>query len=215
MLLARGASRAREMAIRVAIGAGRARLLRQLMAESTLLALAGGLAGALAAIWVMQMPLPLPLPLEIDFSIDWRVLTFAVGLSLVTGIVFGLLPALDASRPSLVPALKGDTPSGKHARWFSPRSLLVVTQVAVSTVLVVAAVLLARSVTQAMRTDAGFETDGLVFATFAPTMIGYGDEEGFRFYQRAAERLREVPGITGVSLATRLPFAINYHFSEF
>ena len=215
MLLARGAARSREMAIRVAIGAGRGRLVRQLLAENVLLSLAGGAAGALAAVWVTQLPLPLPIPVDLDLSIDMRVLVFAAGLSLATGIIFGLLPALDASRPSLVPALKGDAPSGRRARWFSLRSLLVVTQVAVSTVLVVGAALLARSVNAASLTDIGFETDGLVYASFAPTMVGYGPEEGLQFYQRAADRLRTVPGVTGVAIASRLPFAINYHSSDF
>lgn len=215
MLLARGAARSREMAIRVAIGAGRARLVRQLLAENVLLSLAGGVLGAVLAIWATRMPLPLPLPIALDVPIDARVLLFAFGLSLATGLVFGLIPALDASRPSLVPALKGDAPGGRRARRLSLRSLLVVTQVAVSTVLVVAAALLARSVSAARVTDIGFETNGLAYATFAPTMVGYGDEEGLQFYRRAAGRLREVPGITGVTLAERLPFSINYQFSEF
>ena len=215
MLLARGAARSREMAIRVAIGAARGRLVRQLLAENVLLSLAGGLVGALLAVWATQLPLPLPLPIDLDVPIDMRVMLFAFALSLATGIVFGLVPALDASRPSLVPALKGDAPGGKRARRFSLRSLLVVTQVAVSTVLVVAAVLLARSLSAARVTDIGIDTRGLAYATFAPTMIGYGDEEGLQFYRRAAERLRSVPGITGVTLAERLPFSINYQFSEF
>jgi predicted permease len=215
MLLARGAARSREMAIRVAVGAARGRLVRQLLAENILLSLAGGLLGAALAIWATRLPLPLPLPLDLDMPIDTRVLLFAVGLSLATGIIFGLVPALEASRPSLVPALKGDAPSGRHARRFSLRSLLVVTQVAVSTVLVVAAALLARSVASARALDVGFDTRGLASATFAPTMVGYEDEAALRFYHRAAERLREVPGITGVALAERLPFSINFQFSEF
>jgi predicted permease len=215
MLLARGAARSREMAIRVAIGAARGRLVRQLLAENVLLSLAGGAAGALLAFWATRLPLPLPLPIDLDVPIDTRVMLFAFGLSLATGLVFGLVPALDASRPSLVPALKGDAPGGKRARRLSLRSLLVVTQVAVSTVLVVAAALLARSVSAARVTDIGIDTRGLAYATFAPTMIGYGDEEGLQFFRRAADRLRSAPGITGVTLAERLPFSINYQFSEF
>ncbi|MDQ3171658.1 MAG: ABC transporter permease [Acidobacteriota bacterium] len=215
MLLARGAARSREMAIRVAIGAARGRLVRQLLAENVMLSLAGGAVGAILAVWATRLPLPLPLPIDLDVPVDMRVMLFAFGLSLATGIVFGLVPALEASRPSLVPALKGDTPSGRRARRFSLRSLLVVTQVAVSTVLVVAAALLARSVSAARVTDIGIDTRSLAYATFAPTMIGYGDEEGLQFFRRAAERLRSVPGITGVTLAERLPFSINYQFSEF
>ncbi|HUF24644.1 MAG TPA: ABC transporter permease [Vicinamibacterales bacterium] len=215
MLLARGAARSREMAVRAAIGAGRGRLARQLLAENLLLALGGGALGTLLAAWAVSLPLPLPLPLALDVAIDARVLLFAFAVSLTTGLVFGLVPALQASRPSLVPALKGDAPGGRASRRLSLRSLLVVTQVAVSTVLVVSAALLVRSVAAARVIDVGFEQRGLAYATFAPTMIGYEDEAGLRFFREAADRLRAAPGITDAALAERLPFSINYQFSEF
>lgn len=215
MLLARGAARVREMALRSALGAGRGRLIRQMAVESLVLSSLGGVAGLLLSTWATSVLLSLSLPIEIPISlalpIDWRVVVFTGGLSVLTGLTFGVLPALRASRPDLVPALKDEGALTTPGRRFGLRQGLVVTQVAVSVVLLVGGLLLTRSLIAALDTDPGFAPKGLVAATISLDMHGYDEARGKQFFERATERARLLPGVESVTTVDRLPFSPNIH----
>ena len=159
LLLARALSRSKEIAVRLAMGAGRLRLVRQLLIESLLLSLLGGSVGLLLGLWfldVMAFQPVLDFPIDYDLSLDGRVLAFTLLISLVTGVFFGLTPALHASRPNLIPVLRGESGSPiLIGRRFSGRNLLVVSQVAVSLVLLIAAGLFLRSFQNAKALEPG------------------------------------------------------------
>jgi len=213
MLLARGASRRREMALRAALGASRGRLLRQLLSESLVLAVVGGALGTLIAHWATRLltGLPtdsLPIPVHFDFAVDGRVLAFALAASVTTTLLAGLVPALMASRPDLVPSLKADvTGEGSQRRRFSLRDVLVVGQLAMSLVLLVAGALLTRGLLVARGTDLGFDPSVVSSLGFNLQMNGYDAERSLAFRKRAIEELRSLPGVAGVAYATRLPLA--------
>jgi predicted permease len=215
MLLARGAARTKEMALRSAIGASRGRLVRQMAVESLVLSLLGGIAGLLLATWatswVVSARLPIDLPIAFTLATDWRLIAFTGFLSLVTGLAFGILPALKASRPALVASLKDDASMAAPGRAFGMRHTLVVLQVAVSVVLLVGGVLLMRSLFAGFNTDPGFKVAGLVTATVSMDLHGYDDERARQFFERASARIRQLPGVQAVSLAERLPFSPNNH----
>ena len=215
MLLARGSSRAREMAIRLAIGAGRGRLVRQLLAESMVLSSLGGLAGLLLAAWslrlISRIQLPLPIPIAFDLSLDTRVFVFTGAIALLTGVVFGIVPALQSTRPDLVPSLKSDTPASGTGHRYGLRDLLVVAQVTVSVMLLVGAALLTRSALAAGRLNVGFEPQGLAIATVDLKMHRYTPDRGAAFYRDALDRVRALPGVTSAALVERLPFSPNIH----
>jgi predicted permease len=218
MLLARATVRSREMAIRLAIGAGRGRIIRQLLTESGVLALAGGLLGLLLARWSVALLVafqpPLPIALSFDVRPDWRVFLFALFTSLLTGAIFGLVPALQSTRTDLVTALKVDVAAGGRGR-FGLRKALVVAEVAVCFVLLVAAGLLARSFAAARVADVGFNTHGLAVTTVDLAMHRYSTARGTEFYRDALARLRTLPGVTSAALAERLPFSPNVHAQRF
>jgi macrolide transport system ATP-binding/permease protein len=213
MLLARGASRRRELAVRAAIGAGRARLVRQLLSESLVLAALGGAAGVLLAAWAGRLLSGmntdwLPVPLHFDFRLDGTVLGFAAGASLLTTMLFGLAPALMASKLDLVPSLKSDaTGEGSLRRRVRLRDALVVTQLALSLVLLVAGALLARGLLAARGTNLGYDPGPISYIDFNLQMNGYDLERAMAMRKRVLSELRTVPGVTGVALVTRLPLA--------
>ncbi len=217
MLLARGAVRTREMALRSAIGAGRARLIRQMAVESVVLAGLGGSLGLLLSLWatswVVSARLPIDLPIAFTLATDWRLIAFTGGLSLLTGLVFGILPALKASRPDLVAALKDDASMAAPGRRFGLRHALVVVQVSVSVVLLVGGMLMVRSVFAGFDTNPGFQTSGLVTATVSMDLHGYDDDRARQFFERATDRVRQLPAVQSVSLAERLPFSPNTHMT--
>ena len=212
LMLARAAGRRREIAMRVALGAERARLIRQLLTESLLLALLGGalalpLAVVLSGVIARVQP-PLPIDLGLAVSPDWRVLVFTFVVAIVTGVVFGLVPALRASRPDLVPALKDGSATGKR-RHFELRDTLVVVQVAVSIVLVVAGALLVRSLAAAGRVPLGYDGDRTAYLSLALEMNGYDRVRGGQFLETSVKRLEAVPGVQAVALTSRLPLSLN------
>jgi predicted permease len=211
MLLARGAARRRELAIRAAIGASRWRLIRQLLAESTLLAVIGGTMGIVIAWWAGRALSGVgtnvfPMPIEFDFSIDRLVLAFAIGVSVATVVLFGVAPAFSASKPELVPSLKDVEPQ-RHQRRVSARDALVVTQLAVSLVLLVSGALLTRGLMAAQTTDLGYDPEPVSSLSFNVRMNGYDIDRAVALRDRAFQVLRALPGVTAVSTASRLPLA--------
>ncbi|MBA2734497.1 MAG: ABC transporter permease [Acidobacteria bacterium] len=211
LTLARASARRREIAVRLALGASRWRLVRQLLTESTMLALVGGGAGLFVALWVVDL-LPSFFPPEelggIDLSLDWRVLAFSFSVSVLTGLLFGLVPALQASRPDLVPSLKEDAGgSGYGPRHLSLRNGLVIAQLAMSLVLLIGAGLFLRSLSQAVAFDPGFTTQNLLLASLETRGAKLSKEQGQAFYQQAMERVGALPGVSAVSLTGNVPIS--------
>jgi predicted permease len=204
LLLSRSASRRREFAIRLALGASRPRIVRQLLTESLLLSLAGGVAGVGLA-WGLVgaargSPFADALPVG-DFSIDERVLLFSLMLSVLTGVLFGLMPALKASRPNMVPALKDASEGEARGRRFGTRQALVVGEVALSLLLLIAAGLFVRSLRSAQRIDPGFESAKLVSAPLNVNLLRYTTLQGREFYRRVVERMEALPGVEAATVA--------------
>ncbi len=206
LLLARAAGRASEISVRLALGASRWRLVRQLMTESALLACLGGTLGVVIAFWVKNGLLAASDwggrgMGALEPQLDWRVLGFTLALSLLTGIVFGLAPALRATKMDLTPALKD---SGRSSGASSRSSLsrgLVVLQVALSLLLLVGAGLFVRTLVNLRHVDPGFNTRNLLLFSVQPGLIGYKDEKLEQLYQRMAERLEAVPGAQRVTFS--------------
>jgi predicted permease len=208
LLYARAADRERELAIRGALGASRGRLLRRLLAESTLLALAAGTIGAIAAIAVTpllgKMIVPGDMAPPANTGTDWRLFAFTFVASLATGILAGLLPALKATRLAILPLLKNAPTSagGRHRL----RSLLVIGQVAISCVVLICAGLAARSVQKLSQLNLGFRPDHLFLANVDPQLRGYSEDRSRAFHAQLLSKLRALPGVTSASLSTHLPF---------
>lgn len=212
LLLARATERRKEIAIRLAIGAGRGRLIRQLLTESILLASFGGVLGLLLAYWlvdaVMSYKPPLDIPFTAEFHIDWRVLAFTLAASVLTGIVFGLLPALQATKPQLVPALKDETSIGGYSRsWL--RSGLVVTQVALSLVLLICAGLVLRGLQNAQRLSPGMVAQNAVEMSFDLGLQGYDAGRIKQFKKQLLDRVKTVPGVQVAGLTDFIPLSMG------
>jgi len=211
LLLARAAVRQREIAVRLSLGAGRRRLIMQLLTEGTLLAVIGGAAGLVLAYWAQALLWSFRPPFlqadAIDLHPDYRVLLFTLGVSLITGLVFGLAPAIQASRPDLVGELKEKTgaPAGSN-RPFSLRNILVSAQIALSLVALIGAGLFLRSLQHAQRITPGFDVDRLAVLSFDLGAQGYTEERGRQFQQRVLERAAAIPGVQSATLANNVPF---------
>ncbi len=210
LLLARATARRKEIAIRLSMGAGRLRLVRQLMTESVVLALLGGAAGLLVAFWARDLILAFRPPQffvgTIDLDLDARVLLFTLGVSLLTGVLFGLVPALQASRPDLVVELKERTGQpGQSGRRVSLRSLLVVAQVALSLVSLIGAGLFLRSLRNTERIDPGFDAKNLVTLSFAVGAQGFDKVRGEAYEKRLLETVKAIPGVRSAALSANLP----------
>jgi predicted permease len=207
LLLSRGASRRREVAVRLAIGASRWRLIRQFLTESVLLASIGGalgvaLAWAIARGFAAAPPPGGALPVTLQFALDLRVLFATLGLSVLTGLLFGLAPALSASRPTLVPALKDDSfVPDERRRHFNLRKGLVVAEVALSLLLLVAAGLFVRSLRETQAIAPGFDADRLLNAPLNINLLRYTTTQGREFYQRVVDRVEQLPGVEAASVA--------------
>lgn len=213
LTLARAAGRRREVAVRLALGAARGRMVRQLLTESIVLALAGGVI-ALPIAWgvaklISGVHFPLPMDIGLDIAPDWRVLVFTFAAAVVTGAVFGLIPALQASRPDLVPALKQAGIWSARRRKVELRDALVVVQMAVSLVLVVVGALLVRSLSVAGKVDLGYDGDRLAVLALAMEMNGYDKERSGPFFEIARQRLEALPQVRSVTLTSRSPLALN------
>jgi len=218
LLLARATDRAKEIGIRLALGAGRSRIVRQLLTESLLLALAGGALGWLFAYWgtalVHASLPPIPYPIDLNFSPDLYVLKWMTAVTLATSVIFGLVPALVASRPDLVAVIKGAVIGGaapeqahSNQRWrrWNLRSALVVAQVAISIVVLICAGLFVRRLHTALKVDPGFSAETLVTMKLDPGLLAYNEAAGKRFYAETLRRVAALPGVRAASLAAFLP----------
>ena len=213
LLLARGLARQREMSVRAALGASRWRLVRQLLTETTVLGLAGGLAGVLLANWGLWGLLKLPQNFinVKDATIDSRVFLFALGVSIVTGWLFGLVPALQLARTELQTGLKeSGRGSGGGARWNRMRGGFVVVQVAFSILLLIAAGLLIRSFGKLLQADVGFETKNLLTLEYRLPRTKYTQPDApWNFHRQVLDRVQQIPGVQSVALIRSLPFSGN------
>lgn len=214
LLLARATERRKEIAIRLAVGASRDRLIRQLMTESVMLSLAGGIFGVLIAAAinrvVQRVDFPIDIALVFDLRIDWRVLSFTLGLSVLTGMLFSLIPALQSSKPELVPALKDETSMAGFRR-SRLRNSLVVAQITLSLVLLISAGLIVRSLQEAQRMRPGFNPENAVAFSFDVGLQGYDETKGRALQKQALERIRALPGIEAAALVDNIPLSLNYN----
>lgn len=212
MLLARAVGRRREMAVRLALGAGRHRLVRQLLTESVLLFLvgaAGGIALATQGTRALErIDFHAEVPIALDLAPDARVLSFALLVALVTGIVFGLAPALQASRLDLNDPLRSDT-AGSGSRRSRSRSVLIVGQVAFSSLLLVTAGLFLRALDRGERVDPGMDVANVAVASFDAQTYGYDEAKAREFYRLLKERLQVLPGVEAVSSTRVLPLSMS------
>jgi len=207
VLLARATARRREIAVRLAIGAGRARLVRQMLVEATLLFLIGAGAGlALARVMTTMLVslLPtLPVPVDVSLPLDARAMAFTLGLSLVAAVLSGLAPALHASRAEVLSSLKSDAQGGPER--LRLRHAFVVSQVAFSIVLVVGAALFVRALQRAADVDPGFDPRGVELASLDLALGGYTDQTGRVFARDLVQRVRELPGVASATLSAMVP----------
>ena len=205
LLLARGATRGTEMAVRLSLGASRGQVIRQLLTESVVLALMGGIASLLVAYWTINAisgMLPNEGAQMLDFSIKPPVVMFAAGLSIATGLLFGLFPALQSTRPDLITALRsgaGHLSGGRASSRF--RSSLVTVQIALSMALLVCAGLFVKSLRNVSKVNLGIQTEGVVTFAISPELNGYKWRRSAALFQRAHEELGAIPGVTGVTAA--------------
>lgn len=220
LLLARATERRREIAVRLALGASRWRLVRQLLTESLLLACGGGLLGLLPALWLVDLlkafKLPPNVPVVFAIQVDYRVYLFTFLLSLVTGVLFGLLPAWQATKGDLIPALKDESPSWRGSQPSLRRSWtksgLIVVQIALSLILLIGGGLMMRALQQANGLKLGYEPQQAGELSFDLRLQGYPSAQRREFQKRLLERVSAMPGVKAVGLADLLP--VDLHFSR-
>lgn len=221
LLLARAAARQKEIAIRLSVGASRSRVIRQLLTESLLIALLGGTLGSIIALWsfegivrfiITRLPIP---PLTMNLTPDLRVLAYSLALTLITGIVFGLAPALQASRPDVNATLKASGAGAGSLSGGFLRNSLVGAQVAVSMVLLIAAGLLLRGLYHAQTIDPGFAMQNVTTVAFDLRGQGYDDRRAALFERQVFDRLAALPGVDAVAQASMLPLSDNHRGTVF
>ncbi len=217
--LARGVTRQKEMGVRIALGASRGRLVRQMVVESLMLSGSAGVAGLLVAWWSAGLALRLAHPpgapaLSLDVSPDWRVALYLAGISLLSGVVSGLMPALRASRQDPLTAIReeGGASTYRKGRWM--RSAFVVAQVGGSLFLLVAAGLLARALHKAQRIDTGFDLTHVAVLSPDLRILGYDSGRRLEFDRRLAERIQSLPGVRNVATSTTVPLGNDFSQSS-
>jgi putative ABC transport system permease protein len=214
MMLARAADRRKEIAVRLALGAGRARLVRQLLTESMLVAIGAAIPGFLLCEWCMhalsQVRMPFPIPVAFDLSPDWRAMLFTLALTGATGIAFGLAPAFEATRPSLVPALKegGNIQLRKYRR-LSLRNALVLCQMAASLTLLLLTGYMGLGIQSTLGVQEGFDPRNMYLISLDPVRDGYSAERAAAFFEKLLERVERLPSIAAACLTDTLPVAID------
>lgn len=208
VMLARAAARRREIAVRVALGAGRSRLIRQILVETAALFAVGGAAGLLLSRWLTSLLLSvipsLPLPISVSFATDWRVISFAAAVSALAALLSGLVPALHASTSDLVPALKSEGLEGGGSR-LRIRSVLVVGQITLSLMLAITAGLLLRSLQHAANVDPGFDSRNVDVVSLDLSLAGYNQATSRPFVTDLMARVGNLPGVTAVTMGMDLP----------
>jgi putative ABC transport system permease protein len=215
--IARSTSRRRELAVRLALGAGRHHIIRQLLTESCVLSVAAGALSLIVGIWALELVVALlpdgALPRYVSADLDLRAVAFAAGVSLVVGGLVAVLPALSASRQDLAGTMKQGArsagPGLGSIRRLSPQQLLVVGEVAMAMTLLVAAGLMVRSLERQMRVEVGFSPENVTVARITLPSERYTPPQRMQFVQRLTERLRQIPGVSSAAVATTLPFTGN------
>jgi predicted permease len=219
LLFAQAAARQREMAVRVALGATRARLRRQMLVESTLLAFGGGVFGVLFSLQATRLlssvRMPSPVPLDLTVDMDGRVLLFAFLLSLVSGVLLGIAPAWAATRPLLTNALKGEDALARPGRRWTLRNVIVVLQVAMSVVLLSVTILFLRSLEGAAKIDIGFEPHGMLLLSVDPRVHSYSAERTATFLQQLRLRASTLPGVTASAFTDQPPLSGGHRSDGF
>jgi predicted permease len=218
LLMARASGRAKEIAVRLALGAGRARLVRQLLAESLLLTMSGAALGMALAYWADHALIELapwrsgaPPPI-VNVNPDWRVLLFTLGIAILVGLLSGIAPAIQSTRPDMTPALKGAAGVRAPGR-FSFTNALVVVQVALSLVLLIGAGLFLRSLHNLRSVDPGFDPERLVLMIVEPRLAGYSDAASQAFFETLIERARNIPGVIAASPGLISPLSTDFSFA--
>jgi predicted permease len=205
LLIARATSRQKEIAVRLALGSGRQRIIQQLLVESLLLSMVGGMAGLLLAIGMDKVLInflpPTSAPLAVSSLPDWRILGFTLGISVLTGVAFGLAPALQATRSYVADTLKDQAGAVVGGTSSAVRKLLVVAQIALSLLLLIGAGLFTRSLRKLKDLDPGFRTTNLLAFKIDPTLSGYTSDRTKMFYQHLKENLEALPGVNQAALA--------------
>ena len=212
LLLARGGERRKEVAIRLSVGASRFRIVRQVLTESVTLALAGGFAGILVSYWLLRLqssvPLPTPVPMELGFQFDWGTVWFAICISILAGLGFGLVPALASVRRDLVPVLKeGAQDRLRTYRRFGIRNQFMVFQLSGSLMLLLITGYIVWGYQRSCRVDPGFDTDNLYLLALDPARDGYSVKESAELLERVPGRLERLDEVRSVALSLDLPFS--------
>ncbi len=209
LLTSRAPTRAREIALRLAIGAGRQRLIRQLLTESLLIAVAGGLLGLLVGyggvLFLRQIKVPGDLPIKIGIELDQRVLLYSLALAVASAVLFGLVPAIQTTRTSLVAALRSATADAPGPRRLWGRNFLVAAQVAVALVLLTVTTFMYRGFQQEIGKGPGFRTSHLLMMSFDPRLVHYTEAQSQQFYHQLVERARAVTGVKSAALTFSIP----------
>jgi predicted permease len=218
ILLARAANRRREVAVRLAIGATRGRLIRLFLTESLTLAALGAAAATVLHVWaasaITKLNLPVPIPVEFQLQPDWRIVLYAAALTLLTAALCGIAPALEAARADLTTGLKDDTGMGVRRRLFTMRNMLVVGQVSVSLVLLVTSFLFVRSLLHVQSADPGFNVSNQLVAALDLDPTRYDTARSLQIHESAIDSIREIPGVTAASVALIVPLSRNSYISD-
>jgi predicted permease len=219
LVFAQAVGRQRELAVRLALGATRGRLRRQMLIESVLLGVGGGALGTALSLWSTQalsaFRLPVPVPLDVRIAVDWRVMLYSFSLSVLCGLLLGAPPAWAASRPLLANALKGEDALARPGRRLSLRNLLVIAQVATAIVLLCVTGLFLRSLQSASSIDIGFRSDHLLLMSVDPRVHGYSPEQTIAFFSQLEERTRALPGVLSVAETDVVPLSGGHRTDSF
>jgi predicted permease len=219
LLLARSSARQNEIAMRLAIGGGRTRLIRQLLTESVLLGLIGGVGGFFIAYGgnhaIGKLRLPIPFPLDFTISLDYRIFFFCATLSITTGILFGLAPALQSTKLDLVSALKGEARNEVSRFRLRTRDALVVAQVSICTILLICSGLFLRSLYSSTVIKLGMNVSNILLFSFDPALNNYGDVQSRELMNSLLDRVRGIPGVEFASMTDNLPLSFGGHNNRF
>jgi len=219
LLMAQAFARQREMAVRLSLGARRSQLMRQMLVESTLLALGGGVFGLGLCLWgtsaLSAFRLPIPLPIDLTVGIDWSVLAYTFGLSVGTGLLIGVAPAWAASRPVIAKAIKGEEAFAYSERRWSLRNVLVFSQVFLSLILLCATALFLHSLQSASNIDIGFRSRGILLMNIDPQLNGYSTARTTQLVDELRRRVGSLPGVMSVAFVDPVPLSMDGRWDDF